>query len=168
RMGKGITTDQARRAVTWAKAAGMTVLTYFMFGNLDETVDDMRRTIDFALELDPDYAEFSITIPYPGTELYQEAQDRGLITHDYWRDYALRPEENFQPHQLIEQFADINMLQRIRDQAVRRFYFRPRYLAGQLRTIRNPGELWRKAGMAWQLLRGLLRGLVRGWVKGRR
>ncbi|MBF0526618.1 MAG: radical SAM protein, partial [Deltaproteobacteria bacterium] len=89
RMGKGITTGQARRAVTWAKAAGMNVLTYFMFGNLDETVDDMRRTIDFALDLDPDYAEFSITIPYPGTELYHEAQDRGLITSDYWRDYAL-------------------------------------------------------------------------------
>ena len=62
----------------------------------------MHKTIDFAMELDPDYATFSITIPYAGTEMYEEALASGLISEDYWKDYALSPVPNFSPPKLIE------------------------------------------------------------------
>lgn len=153
RMRKNITTDQARNAVRAAKAAGMTVLTYFMFGNLDETEADMRATIDFALELDADYSEFSITIPYAGTEMYEEALSAGIIRDDYWLDFARQPTPDFLPPQLIETGADVPTLIALRDEAVRRFYFRPRYILHQMHALRSPSEFFRKARMGWQLLK---------------
>jgi radical SAM superfamily enzyme YgiQ (UPF0313 family) len=150
-MKKNITTRQARRAVELAKDAGMTVLTYFMFGNLGETLDDMRRTIDFALELDADYCEFSITIPYAGTEMYEQGLANGLISRDYWADYARRPIPSFLPPEVIEEGADLPTLVKIRNDAVRRFYFRPRYMWREARRVQSLGELWRKMHMGGRL-----------------
>ncbi|MDQ2105348.1 B12-binding domain-containing radical SAM protein [Azospirillum isscasi] len=152
RMRKQITLEQARAAVQAARQAGMTVLTYFMFGNLDETVEDMRRTVEFALELDADYAEFSITIPYAGTEMYDEAMRLGLITEDYWRAYARHPTPDFLPPQLIENNATLADMLAIRNDAVRRFYFRPRYIARELKNLATFGEFVRKTRMGLRLL----------------
>jgi radical SAM superfamily enzyme YgiQ (UPF0313 family) len=151
RMKKRITLDQARRAVKLAKKAKMTVLTYFMFGNLDETVDDMRTTIDFAIELNADFAQFSVTIPYAGTEMYDEARKEGHIQEDYWGDYARTPRPNFRPPKLIENHADLKMLLKIRDEAVRRFYFRPRFILNKAWSTRSLSEFVRKARMGIQL-----------------
>ncbi len=127
-MKKRITVAQARYAVKAAKKAKLTVLTYWMFGNLNETVDDMKDTIKLATELNSDYAEFSITIPYAGTEMYTDALRDGIISHDYWLAYAKKPEANFIPPELIETAADIDTLIEIQKSAVRAFYFRPKYL----------------------------------------
>lgn len=156
RMRKGITTQQARRAVALAKETGMTVLTYFMFGNLDESVEDMQRTIDFALELDADYSEFSITIPYPGTELYNTALQSGLISHDFWREHAQKPVKHFQIPQVIENHADLPALIKIRNQALRRFYFRPRYLWRQLKNVDNFQQIVKQSRLGGQLLKKII------------
>jgi len=155
RMKKRITLAQASEAVRQAKAAGLTVLTYFMFGNLDETVDDMRRSIDFAVSLDADYAQFSITIPYAGTEMYLQALSDGTIKQDYWREYAKNPGPNFIPPEIIETHADVQTMLSIRDEAVRRYYFRPKYLLKQLGDVGSVGEFVRKARMGMQLLQSV-------------
>jgi anaerobic magnesium-protoporphyrin IX monomethyl ester cyclase len=151
RMKKRITLDQARRAVEMAKAAKMTVLTYFMFGNLEETVADMEETIKFAIELDAHFAQFSVTIPYAGTEMYDEARKEGLIEQDYWLEYARNPQPDFRPPKLIEKHADLATLLKIRDSAVRRFYFRPRFILHELAGLRSLSEFVRKARMGIQL-----------------
>jgi anaerobic magnesium-protoporphyrin IX monomethyl ester cyclase len=151
RMRKRISLEQASQAVLHAKSAGLTVLTYFMFGNLDETLDDMRRTVDFAIALDADYAQFSITIPYAGTEMYLEALSDGTIAQDYWLAYAINPSENFVPPQIIETHADLQQMMAIRDKAIRRFYFRPKFLYQQLKAVGSLGEFVRKARMGGQL-----------------
>lgn len=151
RMKKKITLDQAVRAVSMAKAAGMTVLSYFMFGNLDETVADMEETIEFAIALDAHFAQFSVTIPYAGTEMYEEALKTGIIEHDYWLDYARNPQPDFLPPKLIENNADLATMLKIRDSAVRRFYFRPRFILNELAGLRSVSEFVRKARMGIQL-----------------
>jgi radical SAM superfamily enzyme YgiQ (UPF0313 family) len=151
KMKKRITTEQAKRAVSLAKEAGITVLAYFMFGNLNETREDMKETIDFALSLDADFAQFSITIPYAGTEMYEEALKEGIITSDYWADYARRPTPDFVPPQLIENMVDRRTMLAMRDEAVRRFYFRPRFILKELASLRSASEFVRKARMGMQL-----------------
>lgn len=151
KMKKRIKLDQARQAVSKAKEANITVLTYFMFGNLGETVADMRQTIEFAKELDADYAQFSITIPYAGTEMYDEALEEGLITDDYWGKYAKAPVPDFLPPQIIEEFASLEELKKLRNEAVRKFYFRPRYVLKELRNLGSFHEFVRKARMGLQL-----------------
>jgi len=151
-MRKGITTNQARKAAAMAKDAGMTVLTYFMFGGWSETKEEMQDTIRFALELNAEYSEFSILIPYPGTELYSTALKQGAIESDYWREHALNPQPGLR-HQVIEKNLSLDELKKVRDQAVRSFYFRPSYLIRQLCSINSPGELVRKGRMGLDLLR---------------
>lgn len=151
RIKKGITTAQAKNAVAWAKETGMTVLTYFMFGNPSETLDDMRWTIEFCLELDADFSEFSITIPYPGTELYNEALSTGLIQNDFWKQFAVNPSPDFIIPQVIEENVDFETLIKIRDEAIRKFYFRPKYLVRSLKKIDSFSELFRKTDMGMHL-----------------
>ena len=151
KMKKRITLDQARGAVHLAKRAGMTVLTYFMFGNDGETIEDMRETIDFAMTLNADYAQFSITIPYAGTELYLDALEKGVISQDYWLKYATNPTSNFVPPEIIEQHVNFDTLLSVRDEAIRKFYFRPRYVLRELVNLRSFNEFFRKARMGMQL-----------------
>jgi anaerobic magnesium-protoporphyrin IX monomethyl ester cyclase len=157
RMRKQIKVEQAQKAVTLAKKAGMTVLTYFMFGNLDETLHDMRKTIEFALELDADYATFSVTIPYAGTEMYLEALSSGLIPNDYWREYALSPVPNFTPSKLIENHVNMDQMIKLSNDGIRQFYFRRKYIIRQVKSLGNVAEFFRKARMGLQLLTGVLR-----------
>jgi anaerobic magnesium-protoporphyrin IX monomethyl ester cyclase len=157
RIKKNITLEQARNAVMWAKNANMTVLAYFMFGNLDETIEDMHKTIAFAIELDPHYCEFSITIPYPGTELYREALSAGIIQNDFWLEFAKQPQADFEMPRLIENIVSLQELIGMRDLATRKFYFRLSYVINQLLQLKSIPELARKAKMGIQLFSSFLR-----------
>ena len=53
----------------------------------------MEDTIRFALELDPDLANFMIAAPYPGTELWEIARRDGRLFSMDWRDYAIHDEK---------------------------------------------------------------------------
>jgi len=54
-----------------------------MLGLPGETPELARKTIDFAIELDPDYAQFSLTTPYPGTSLWHQAKNYGNLKTDF-------------------------------------------------------------------------------------
>ncbi|MEA3329255.1 MAG: radical SAM protein [Nanoarchaeota archaeon] len=84
---KGITLDQVKRAVFWAKKAKLEVAGYFMIGLPGETKRTMQRTIDFAKELDLDLAKISITIPLPATEMFDKLNQEGLIKTKDWEKF---------------------------------------------------------------------------------
>ncbi len=150
---KSTTTQQAVDAVRLAKKHGIEVLTYFMLGLPGETLADMRQTIKFAKLLDPDFSTFSVTVPYAGTEMYQEALSRGIIPYDYWLEYARKPTANFAVPYFWEEHLGKEELLRIRDEATRRFYFRPSYVLKQLRQTSSVTEMWRKGRMALGLFK---------------
>jgi radical SAM superfamily enzyme YgiQ (UPF0313 family) len=156
-MRKNITLDQAMAAVAMAKQAGMEVLTFFMFGCITETPEEMQQTLRFALKLKADYTAFSIVIPYPGTALYSQALKEGVIARDYWREHCLNPTPDFDIPELIENRASRQELIRMRNLAVLRTTFQPATLWRQLRRVESLGEFGRKARMGFQLLRGSLR-----------
>lgn len=67
---KGITLEQVRNAVKYCKEAGIKTKGYFMIGIPGDTIETMQNTLDFAEELELNDAMFSITTPFPGTELW--------------------------------------------------------------------------------------------------
>jgi radical SAM superfamily enzyme YgiQ (UPF0313 family) len=155
---KAINTDQAIEAVRLAKQHGIQVLTYFMLGLPGETVEDMRETIRFAKRLDPDYATFSVTVPYAGTEIYTDGLAKGVIPHDYWLEFAKKPTPNYVVPYFWEEHLNKEELLKIRDEATRSFYFRPSYVFKQLRQTASVGEIRRKAGMAFGLFKASVLG----------
>jgi len=155
---KAINTEQAIEAVALAKKHGIQVLTYFMLGLPGETVEDMRETIRFAKKLDPDYATFSVTVPYAGTEIYTDALAKKVIPYDYWLDFAKQPTPNFVVPYFWEEHLNKEQLLKIRDEATRSFYFRPKYIMKQLRQSASVGEVRRKAAMAYGLFQASVLG----------
>lgn len=77
---KGITLEQVRNAIRLTKKYGIKTHASYMFGNPEETLETINRTIDFANELDTDFAQFCIATPYPGTELWNIVLKDNLIT----------------------------------------------------------------------------------------
>jgi radical SAM superfamily enzyme YgiQ (UPF0313 family) len=81
RLKKEQTLAQVTSAVTNAKAAGIEIVHgFFVVGNPDETVADMRATFDFASKLRLDTFAFNRLCVYRGTPLWQEYVQRGLVS----------------------------------------------------------------------------------------
>ena len=61
----------------------------FMIGFPTETKEDILKTISFAKELNPDIAQFLVTTPYPGTELWHLCKEYGEINVGDWSDFTM-------------------------------------------------------------------------------
>lgn len=76
---KDITIEQVKTAVRHAKDSGVKTKGYFMLGMPGDTSETMRDTLNLAKELEIDDIMFSITTPFPGTELWN-AIDKNKIS----------------------------------------------------------------------------------------
>jgi radical SAM superfamily enzyme YgiQ (UPF0313 family) len=80
RLKKDQTLEQVEGAVNNAKHAGIEIVHgFFVVGNPDETVEDMRATFDFAAKLRLDTFGFNRLCVYRGTPLWKEYIGRGLV-----------------------------------------------------------------------------------------
>ena len=80
RLKKGQTLEQIETAVTNAKQAGIEVVHgFFLLGCPDETVEDIRKTYDFAARIRIDTMGFGRLCVYRGTPLWNEYVQRGLV-----------------------------------------------------------------------------------------
>jgi len=52
------------------------------------TEDDIKRLIDFLLEIELDLAEFTVLTPFPHTKAYDELKAQGRIFSFNWDDYS--------------------------------------------------------------------------------
>jgi radical SAM superfamily enzyme YgiQ (UPF0313 family) len=87
---KGITIEQAKKAISLAKNLGFHTETAFIIGHPDETIQTAYSTLKLASKLNADIVQLGIMVPYPGTEVAQLAS-KGMggykiISHN-WSDY---------------------------------------------------------------------------------
>ncbi|MFH1721206.1 MAG: radical SAM protein [Candidatus Altiarchaeota archaeon] len=130
-INKGITLADIRNANRWCKEVGIEVRASFMIALPGETPELGQKTIDFAKELNPEYAQFCITTPYPGTKLFDDAEKWGSKSIDYSKYNCWEPV--FIPHgyQNKEQIA------KLEKKANRDFYFRPKTIINLLLHLRS-------------------------------
>ncbi len=141
---KGSTLKQIREAVYAAKDVGLHVSTPFLFGIPGETIDDALQTIEFAVELDPDLANFHALTPFPGTHLYDHIDEYGSVSGDL-SDYTYQSAA-FTPYTMSQ-----DQVLMLRQMAFKRFYSRPSFLLKRLRAIRT----WRDCRAAFTGLKSL-------------
>ena len=79
RIGKNLDVDMVRRSVQTAHDHDIKVHLTFMFGLPGETLETMQRTLDLAYELDPDSAQFTIAVPFPGSRFYDQMIGEGRL-----------------------------------------------------------------------------------------
>jgi len=131
---KGTTLEQIKRAVTAAKEVGLRVSTPFMFGIPGETYEEGLQTIQFAIDLNPDIANFHAITPFPGTYLYDNLEKFGTISDDL-RDFTYQGAA-FIPYSMTK-----DEILSLRQQAFRRFYGRPSFILRRVLELRSMNDL---------------------------
>ena len=125
-MNKGITIEHQLAFAKNSRAAKMLVHGCFMVGNPGENRKTLEETLNLAIKLEPDTAQFFPLMVYPGTETYNWAQQRQMLVtnrFDEWNtseglhNTVIRTED-MSPEELVE-FCDY---------ARKKFYLRPKYM----------------------------------------
>src|SRR5262249_3174254 len=96
-----------------------------------ETWETMMESLNFAIELDVDFFQLSISTPYPGTQLFKQAMEEGRIAHCNFKLYG-----QSDPLVRLDDLTSED-IRRFEKLAFRRFYLRPRTFVRQLKRIRN-------------------------------
>ena len=81
-MKKGVTVDQAKRAIRWTQKYTDWPACSFMVGTPGETRETIQETVDFCRELDLAPEVIFFMTAYPGTELYATARAAGKIPYE--------------------------------------------------------------------------------------
>jgi radical SAM superfamily enzyme YgiQ (UPF0313 family) len=118
---KRIDHDTIRQAFKNAKKVGLETMGFFIIGLPGDTNETMDKTIQFAIELDPLVANFSMMTPYPGTTVYEIATKKGRMLMKDWDDYVFF--EGRARYELGDMTAEL--VERKWKEAYRRFYLRP-------------------------------------------
>jgi hopanoid biosynthesis associated radical SAM protein HpnJ len=139
---KGTRIDVAREFTRNAKDLGVTIHGTFILGLPGETQETIRETIRFACDIEPETIQVSLAAPYPGTELYRQAQEQGWLqiqTGELVDTHGVQVAAlNFPnlPSTLI--FSSV-------EEFYRKFYFRPRKIFSLVGgMIRSPEVMRRR------------------------
>lgn len=97
RMGKAVTAAPVLTKARMVHAAGMKVFAFVIYGYIDETPDDIRRSLELLRACRPDYFLLFRFNPLPGTAAYRRLVKRGeipeiglgQIPYNFTRGYAL-------------------------------------------------------------------------------
>lgn len=142
---KGITLEQVKNSVGLAKKAGIKVSGLFMIGLPSETRADSLQTIKFACSLPLDFAQFSITVPYPGSQLFEELvkakkietgiRSDGSIDLSVWERFSAYSSFTNKKPVYVPEGMTVEELKRLHKLSLRKFYLRPKQLIRQARRL---------------------------------
>jgi radical SAM superfamily enzyme YgiQ (UPF0313 family) len=96
--GGNVSLEQNYRAVKLFQDAGINVIGYFMIGYPGETVKDIEETIEFIKKTRIAKGQTSLSMPFPGTELWNIAKSKGIVSEDmnwdrFQADFEKNPRE---------------------------------------------------------------------------
>lgn len=151
---KSLDLEKVRLAMKWLRKYGIISFGYFQFGLPGETRETMAKTIEFAKEINPNWANFGVTTPLPGTFLYKNLKETGKLNTSEDKNvstgfYSIK--KGYGDTETLK-MDDVLDYQR---KAWMQFYFRPGKVFDVLGTIRSFGELRWTASIAWPILKGI-------------
>lgn len=153
KLKKGITLNRVKEIFRWCKELKIIALADFMIGSPGESIREINDSIRFINQINPDYVQFSITCPYPATQLYKEALDKGIIKNDVWLEFAENPNINFVPP-IASEYFNRKELEKLVARSYRQIYFSFPFLVRELKKIRSLEMLSTRIKSALSLLRG--------------
>ena len=130
RVGKRATVEEAAEAVHVSQKARLKVAGHFVLGIPGETRESLEKTLGLARRLPLDFAQFYCAVPFPGSRLYETAQEKGWLgsgvdfSH-YRQDEAVLTLPTIQPEDVMV----------YRQRAYREFYLKPRVALGAVSLL---------------------------------
>jgi len=131
------------------KKIGITIRGFFMLGLPTETYKESLQTIEFAKKLDPLWAQFTITTPFPGTPMFKMLKEKGEIRTFDWKHYNTWAGWTESEIAFLPKGRTLKELKSLQKKALASFYLRPKVF---FRFIKNINS--------WTVFRKHLRGFL--------
>ncbi len=130
-MRKGITVSKIRECVNMIDKAGIDMAGFFILGFPGETVETIKKTIDFASELPLKRANFFTYLPFPGTESYEKLLANGELKDVNWEKFY------FTNAAYVPRGISRNELKSLHRLAFAKFYLRLHIMFYQMKSIQS-------------------------------
>lgn len=124
-VSKSFGTKDIQKTLDRVRAANIHIGANFIFGLPDDTMASMQETLDLALELCPDWANFYSAMAYPGSKLYTLALEKKWALPETWIGYS---QHAYECLPLPTDHLSASDVLKFRDHAFHAFFTHPRYL----------------------------------------
>jgi len=122
---KGFGQEEIFKTISRVREAGIHVIGNYIFGLPEDDLESMQATLNLALELNCEFANFYSAMAYPGSPLYDAAVQAGAPLPLRWSGYSQHAVDTLPlPTKYI---SGVDVL-RFRDHAFQTYFTSPRYL----------------------------------------
>jgi radical SAM superfamily enzyme YgiQ (UPF0313 family) len=122
---KGFAQEEVYKVIGRVREAGINVIGNYIFGLPEDDLDTMRATLDLAVDLNSEFANFYAAMAYPGSPLYDLAVRQGVPLPEQWTGYSQHSRDCLP---LPTRYVTAREVVRFRDEAFLQYYTNPRYL----------------------------------------
>ncbi|MDX2099800.1 MAG: radical SAM protein [Leptolyngbyaceae cyanobacterium bins.59] len=122
---KGYNQEDIHRTLEKVRSAGINVIGNYIFGLPEDNLESMQETLDLALELNCEFANFYSAMAYPGSQLYNLALQEGWKLPETWSGYSQHSRDSLP---LPTKYLSGGEVLRFRDHAFQVYFNSPRYL----------------------------------------
>jgi len=123
---KGFKQELIFTTIERVRNAGINIIANFIFGLPEDDLETMQETLDMAMELNCEFANFYCAMAYPGSRLYDQAVKEGWPLPTRWSGYSQHAVDTLPLPTKYLSAADVL---RFRDHAFQVYFTSPRYLA---------------------------------------
>jgi radical SAM superfamily enzyme YgiQ (UPF0313 family) len=117
--------DQVYDTIARVKAADINIIGNYIFGLPEDDHESMQQTLDLALELNTEFANFYSAMAYPGSPLYKQAVTNGWPLPDTWSGYSQHAVDTLP---LPTKHLPASEVLKFRDYAFVKYFTHPPYL----------------------------------------
>jgi len=86
---KGIKPNDSKLSMDLLKENGIFAQATLIMGDRSDSHNSIQQLRDFVNNVDPDLAIFMVLTPFPGTDLYKTAIEKGWLEEDNWANYDM-------------------------------------------------------------------------------
>lgn len=150
---KDTTNQEIVKTFRVCQKLGIETNMFVILGFPDETLDDIKRSIQFCFDLKGDFMALNVASALPGTEmsgLPAAAQNSNAEDEQTWQNITFDSINFEHPNVSAEEIRSLF------HKTLKQFYLRPSFIAGRLTKIRSPKAFLRIAQIGLSVIQEIL------------
>lgn len=151
KISKHVSPEQIFRAFSMCREKGLMTIGNIIIGFPWETLDDIQDTFNFVFRLDADYVFCNPLIPFPGTQIFEEAARDQNYDSDWFKRFVRAPVANSKIALWTTRISESRICAMIKNFYLR-YYFHPYRLRRYLFNITGPADIIGKCATGIKLI----------------
>lgn len=125
-VNKSTRVKDIKNIIRMIQSEGIRVGANYIFGLPDDNLETMQETLDMAMEINSELANFYCAMAYPGSELYDIAKKEGWELPKEWYGYS---QHSYETLPLPTKYISAREVLKFRDGAFYKYFENPKYLS---------------------------------------